>query len=46
MKYRRFFPELSDLFNYVKHTPNIIKWRYQFTFSYGYELIVEEVSTC
>ena len=42
MKYRRFFPEYLDLYNYVKSHPSIKKWRYDFTFAYGYELIVVE----
>lgn len=42
MKHRRFFPEYSDLLAYV--TQHKVKnWRYQFTFAYGYELIVEVV---
>ena len=39
--YRRFFPEYSDMWEYVKEH-HIKEWSYQFTFAYGYELIVKE----
>lgn len=40
MNYRRFFPEYSDMWAYIQ-AHKIKNWRYQFTFAYGYELIVE-----
>lgn len=40
-KHRKFFPEYSDLWAYV-NAHRVTDWAYQFTFAYGYELIILE----
>lgn len=42
--YERYFAEATHLLDYVAQHPEILKWRYDFTFANGYELIVEEVA--